>query len=518
MGRGVPRRRRRREVPHHAGPHQVDRRARRCCPTPLRGDAARPARLAGHTAADLEAFAEECKAPRGCRRSCGSATSRSPGPGTSSTVSSYLWGPTQQKPLRPLALPGHRRGSSLEELGQASSRSSGWPMPDAEGRRQPAAAPAATRRRGRSPSTPPRCCAGWRPPRWSTPSDRTARRAGVDDGRRRGARPDCEATQVAEWDAGDGAAARGGAARPRRRASRCRCRPACRRPRWPRCATTPTRSPRRWPGRCRGSRRRRPGSAPGSTPGSRPGSAQAAAGRPRRAARPRRRRGRRRRRPAGAGRRGSRRGRSPTGARWRSSRRSRWCSAARWCAAGSTRSTEDDGGRLPRRRLEDQPAADRRPAAARALPAGLGGAARRAARAGARGVLLRARRRPGRARRPARPAASRQSSAADALVEGRLASTGDHGGFGRSQRRNQGGQHRVERDLDHVAEGLLALQRRGLLAGEDVVGDRADRQRLAAGAARPACRARWPPSRPRARRTPPSGRSARGAGGRRSRC
>ena len=33
------------------------------------------------------------------------------------------------------------------------------------------------------------------------------------------------------------------------------------------------------------------------------------------------------------------------------------------------------------------------------------------------------------------------------------------------------------RDLDHVAEGLLALGRRRLLAGDDVVGDRADRQR-----------------------------------------
>ena len=37
-----------------------------------------------------------------------------------------------------------------------------------------------------------------------------------------------------------------------------------------------------------------------------------------------------------------------------------------------------------------------------------------------------------------------------------------------------------EGDLDHLAEGLLALGRRRLLAGDDVVGDGADRQRLAA--------------------------------------
>ncbi len=51
-----------------------------------------------------------------------------------------------------------------------------------------------------------------------------------------------------------------------------------------------------------------------------------------------------------------------------------------------------------------------------------------------------------------------------------------------------------------------------LLAGDDVVGDRADRQRPAAVASRPACRARWPPSRPPARRARPSGRSARAGG------
>ena len=87
-----------------------------------------------------------------------------------------------------------------------------------------------------------------------------------------------------------------------------------------------------------------------------------------------------------------------------SRRRSRWCSPARSCAAASTRSTPTARRRrLAGRRLEDQPRADRRPAAARALPAGLGRAARRAARAGAGAVLLRAHRRPRRARRPPRP-------------------------------------------------------------------------------------------------------------------
>ena len=49
--------------------------------------------------------------------------------------------------------------------------------------------------------------------------------------------------------------------------------------------------------------------------------------------------------------------------------------------------------RVPRRRLEDQPAADRRPAPARDLPPGLGRAARRPGRAGAGRVLLRPHRR-----------------------------------------------------------------------------------------------------------------------------
>ena len=60
--------------------------------------------------------------------------------------------------------------------------------------------------------------------------------------------------------------------------------------------------------------------------------------------------------------------------------------------------------------------------------------------------------------------------------------------------------------------------RRRLLAGDDVVGHRADRQRPPAEPRGLACRARSPPSRPRARRGRPSGRSPRAGGGRRSRC
>ncbi len=62
---------------------------------------------------------------------------------------------------------------------------------------------------------------------------------------------------------------------------------------------------------------------------------------------------------------------------------------------------EEDG--LPRGRLEDLTPRRRRRPAARALPAGLGRALRRAGRAGPRGVLLRAQRADRRTRRPARP-------------------------------------------------------------------------------------------------------------------
>ena len=59
-------------------------------------------------------------------------------------------------------------------------------------------------------------------------------------------------------------------------------------------------------------------------------------------------------------------------------------------------------GGVPARRLEDQPPRGRRPAPARALPAGLGRAPRRTAREGARRVPLRAHRQDRRARRTCR--------------------------------------------------------------------------------------------------------------------
>ena len=191
-----------------------------------------------------------------------------------------------------------------------------------------------------------------------------------------------------------------GSARTR---SRCRCRAACPRRRWPGCATTRTGSRQTWSGRCPASRLRPPGSAPVSTPGSRPGSASRSWST--------------RTSCLGAGTRRStmtttfgsssgcsRQGSSPTGPRWRSSRRSRWCSRGRSSGAGSMRSTRAGrwSGRLSGRRLEDQPRADGRPVAAGDLPGGLGGAGRRAGRTGARGVLLRAHRAPGRAGRSGR--------------------------------------------------------------------------------------------------------------------
>ena len=195
-------------------------------------------------------------------------------------------------------------------------------------------------------------------------------------------------------------------ARPRRRSSTCRCPRSLSATALARLRDDPDGVRRAtWPGRCRASRRRRPGSAPASTPGSRRGSASRTCFDPDDLPGPRRRRHRRRRRPARADRRRSRTGRSPTGSRTPSRRRSRWCSPARWCAAGSTRSTpsRSTARRLPGRRLEDQPRARRRPAPARALPAGLG-RARRVPLERVRAAFYYVRTGDGRrARRPARP-------------------------------------------------------------------------------------------------------------------
>ena len=189
----------------------------------------------------------------------------------------------------------------------------------------------------------------------------------------------------------------------------------------------------------------------------------------------------------------SRTARSPTARRTPSRRRSRWCWPVRWSAAGSTRSTrEPDGGylvvdwktsrhetadplqlalyRLAWAELTDTPPGP-----------------------GAGGLPLRPLRPDRRARRPAGP---RRSSR---RCVDRLS-------------RRQATQGSRERDLDHLAEGLLALLRGGLLAGDDVVARRCRWPAPCGRTPRRACRARWPPSRRRARRTRPSAPSSSGRG------
>ena len=134
--------------------------------------------------------------------------------------------------------------------------------------------------------------------------------------------------------------------------------------------------------------------------------------RARRAARPCRRRHRRRGRPRRGGQ--ALRGRSlrrPSPARRRGAvrPRPRRAGGSRPYRRGLRRALRL-GRRLPRRRLEDQPQRDRRPAPARPLPPRLVRAHRHAARAGARGVPLRPLRTHGRADRPARPGRSREAA------------------------------------------------------------------------------------------------------------
>ncbi len=174
----------------------------------------------------------------------------------------------------------------------------------------------------------------------------------------------------------DRPAARRGPPRPRVVDRGRRCRRACRPPRWPGCATTPRRSPASWPARCRGRRRRQPGSAPGSTPGSRRGSASSRCSTPTRS-------------PAAAtptspttpsctsSSRPSRRARSPTGCRSAVEPAFALVLDGQVVRGRIDAVYREPDGSLPRRRLEDQPQPERRPAPARDLPAGLGRAARR---------------------------------------------------------------------------------------------------------------------------------------------
>ena len=266
MGRGVPRRRRARNASPTTGPRAKWTSGPAVLPIPLRGDAARPARSCRaatpptSTRSPRTARAHQApeelrlgyvavhpgQAPAGrCRPTAGAAAAR------------------RRRARRPHQATSAR---TCADAG-APSRSRGSTSPT-RATRQPAASSRRRRSRGRSRRTPPRSSAGCRRPSWSgeratigRPAPGRPTTTGSTWSRRR---------RVARVGRRARAAARRGARATAPTRSRCRCRPACRRPPWRGCATTRTAFAATWPGRCRASRRRRPGSAPGSTPGSRP--------------------------------------------------------------------------------------------------------------------------------------------------------------------------------------------------------------------------------------------------------
>ena len=282
------------QVPRHRGRAAWTDRRRRCCRSRCAATPATCRRWPGARAGRLDAVRRGVKAARGASRSSGSATSRSPGPGTCSSSRRYCGGRRARS----------RSGPSPYQL-TVRDACAGWGVDAETWRDKPARA------------TPTRCARGRRgcpwpveatPPRSSGAGRRggacaaASTRRGRDDGRRRGRRRAGRARRGSpQWDAEHRAAARRRRGASRRRRGR---RAAARQPVGDRAGAAARRPGRlrraSWPGRCRASPRPPPGSAPGSTPGSRATFGQQQTPRPRRAARPRRRRDRRRRRPARA--------------------------------------------------------------------------------------------------------------------------------------------------------------------------------------------------------------------------
>ena len=303
VGLGVPGRRLRDPVPVQPRRAPCGPRRPSVLPAPLRGDAADLPQLAG---------LRQGRARRLPRRHPSSTTPTEElrlGYVAFTRAAHQLCGDVvplepASHAVRPVALPGDGARRSSTGWGEAVD---GWLDKPAKGdaqplrRRRPVAAVAADRHR-------PRGRAAARGGRGrSARSSPTAPDDGLDmveagPGRRVGRRARAAARR------GPGATAAAEIARPA-------ARPACPRPRWAGCATTPSRSPASWPGRCRASRRRRPGSAPASTPGSRRASASRTLFDYDELPGPRRRRHRRRVRARGAGRDASSPGRSPTACR-----------------------------------------------------------------------------------------------------------------------------------------------------------------------------------------------------------
>ena len=233
---GVPGRGVRREVPGQPGRARSGRPSGKVLPAPLRGDAADvPAAARLRQAGDRRAHRRGQGAPG---RRGAAARLRRLHPGQARAVGLVVpVEPDRQKPLGPSPYQQTVREAASSRLGLAAR-----PVADKPGgrRRQPAA-------RATSPSVP-----------WPV-TERTAEherrlgggraRAGGDGrptpvGRRRDELDIVEAARVAGVGRRARAAARRGAGRPVRRRRRAAARRACRPPRWPGCATTPSGSPR----------------------------------------------------------------------------------------------------------------------------------------------------------------------------------------------------------------------------------------------------------------------------------
>ena len=252
-----------RKFPTNQAPVAAGSRCRSCCPRALRGDARDLPQLAGHTPDDIAALRQGRQGARGASRSSGSATSRGPAPGTGSSCPRWCWAGHLKTGLGPsaylLAHPGGDGG-----LGRRARR-----VARHAGRRA-----RSTRYAAASPDQP-----------WPI-SHRTAEVDAPDRGRRAGPRgrppttPDDAVEDMLharrrsqQWDDEIERLLEEAPARPSPRDRGAAAVQPVRDRRWPGCATTRRRSPATWPGRCRASRRPRPGSAPASTPGSRRASA-----------------------------------------------------------------------------------------------------------------------------------------------------------------------------------------------------------------------------------------------------
>ena len=233
-----------------------------------------------------------CRSSAATTRPRSTPTAPAPGPTTREEELrlGYVAVHPRRAPARRLVVPAGARGprrfgpSAYQARRPRAARGLGRAVADAgcdeagQGRPQPLRRRATRRGPGRAPGAGREARAAARGGRaWCAPADPDGRRRRPRHGR---GRPGRRLGRRAR------PAARRGARRPRRRwstvplpasLSATALAPAARRPR--------RRSPASWPGRCRGSRRRRPGSAPASTPGSRPASASRTSARPRRAAR-----------------------------------------------------------------------------------------------------------------------------------------------------------------------------------------------------------------------------------------